>query len=214
MSVGRKNRLLDTAVIKSYRLKVMMDDSGKDTLFAFWSDTLYNGTQPFDWIRFDDGSTAASYRMLSDPDIIAVSSGVWKASLNLIDAEPQRNIDTTVAPVATSWPASMPQGGQIGSWREVWNGYGLRSGMMQGKTARSRGSLTERRLSIQNLIDLSQKRAFEEWYEDDLFLGTQPFSHTGWTTDGSSQRYVMLTPPKFSGMGAGLFTVSNEVVSL
>jgi hypothetical protein len=214
MSVGRKNRLLDTAVIKSYRVKVMMDDDGKDTLWDFWSDTLQNGTQSFEWIRFDDGSTAASYRMLSDPDMTAASSGVWKVSLQLIDSEPSRNIDTTITPTPTSWPATLPQGGLISGWRESWNGYSLRQSMMQGTKQRARGTLTERRLSIQSMVNLTQKRAFEEWYEDDLFLGTQPFSHTGWTTDGASERYVMLTPPKFTGMGGGIFTMSNEVISL
>lgn len=213
MSVGRKNRLRDPSVVKTYKVKVLANDDQRDAIHTFWSTTLRSGTLPFDWIKFDDGSTAASYRMLSDPDLVAVSSGVWKVSLSLIDAEPQRVIDTTIVPAAASWPSSLPQGGAVGAWRESWNGYSLRSGIMPGKTARSRSTFIERRLTIQAMVNLTQKRTFEGFYEDDLVLGTKTFTHTGWTTSGASERYVMLAPPKFAGLGAGLFTLTTEVVT-
>ena len=207
MSVGRKNRLRDPSVIKTYNVRVPLSDDDKDTLFGFWSVTLGNGTSSFDWVKFDDGVTAHSYKMLSDPDISAVGNGIWHTSLKLIDAAPQRVIDTTIVPAAATWPATLPQGGNIGGWKETWNGYALRSGLMPGKNFRSRGSLTEKRLSISMMITLAQKANFEAWYEDDLVLGSLPF-----TWDGT--RYVMLAPPKFGGLGAQLFTLSLEVVSL
>jgi hypothetical protein len=85
--------------------------------------------------------------------------------------------------------------------------------MMPGKTSRHRGSITDKRLSLSMMITLDQKHDLETWYEDSLMLGTLPFSHGGWTT-GATERYVMLTPPKFSGMGAQLFNVSIEVVTI
>jgi hypothetical protein len=213
MSVGRKNRLRDPSVIKTYNVRVPMDDDGKDVLFGFWSTTLGNGTESFDWIKFDDGVTAHSYKMLSDPDITATGNGIWKASLKLIDAAPQRVIDTTIVPAAASWPTTLPQGANVGGWKETWNGYALRSGLMPGKNFRSRGSLTETRLGLSMMITLAQKAILEAWYEDDLVLGVKPFTCSAWTT-GASARYVMLTPPKFGGLGAGLFNLSLEVVSL
>lgn len=213
MSVGRKNRLLDPSVIKTYTVKIATDDDGRDVLYQFWSDTIQNGTDAFDWVKFDDGSTAHSYKMLSDPDMNCVGAGLWEASLKLIDADPQRTIDTTVASAVSVWPASLPQGSDVGGLREAWNGYSLRSGLMPGKTQRARSSLTERRVSTSCLIDLTQKHTFESWYEDDLGLGSMPFTHDGWNA-GVTDRYVMLAPPKFSGVGAGLFKLSIEVVTL
>lgn len=213
MSVGRKNRLRDPSVMKTYKVRIPLDDTGKATFFGFWSTTISNGTEAFDWIKFDDGMTAASYRMLSDPDITATGSGIWEASLSLIDAEPQRVIDTTVTPAATTWPGSLPSGSAVSGYRESWNGYSLRSNLMQGKTSRSRGSFTEKRLGVSCLLTLDQKHTFEAWYEDDLVLGTLPFTHDGWAAF-TSTRYVMLTPPKFKGLGAGLFEVNVELVSL
>lgn len=207
MSVGRKNRLRDPSVIKTYNAKVQLSDDDKDTLFGFWSTTLSNGTSSFDWVKFDDGVTAHSYKMLSDPDITATGNGIWHASLKLIDAAPQRVIDTTIIPAAATWPATLPQGANVGGWKETWNGYALRSGLMPGKKFRSRGSLTEKRLSLSLMITLAQKHTFESWYEDDLVLGSLPF-----TWDGV--RYVMLAPPKFNGLGAQLFNLSVEVVTL
>ena len=213
MSVGRKNRLRDPAVMKTYNVKIPVDDEGKDVVFGFWSSTLHNGVDPFDWVKFDDGLTAHTYRMLNDPDITSATNGVWYVSLKLTDVSPQRVIDTSSTPTAASWPSEMPQGADANGWREVWNGYSLRGGVMPGKTARPRGSLTEKRLSLSTMITLAQKRVFEAWYEDELMLGTLPFTHNGWTT-GASARYVMLTPPKFTGMGAQLFTLSTELVTI
>lgn len=213
MSVGRKNRLRDPSVLKQYSVKVVVDDDGKNTLFTFWSSTLNNGTGTFDWVKFDDGATAHTYRMLSDPDITAVGNGIWQASLKLMDAAPQRVIDTTVVPAAASWPGDLPQGAAMSGWRESWNGYSLRSGMMQGKTSRSRGSLTEKRYGVSMMVTLAQKVSFESFYEDDLVLGTLTFTHAGWST-GATETYVMLAPPKFQALGAGLFTLALEVVSL
>lgn len=210
MSVGRKNRLRDPSVLKTYNIKVPVDDDGKDTVFGFWSATLHNGTDAFDWVKFDDGVTARSYKMLSDPDITPVINGVWHVSLKLIDAEPQRVIDTTIVPAAASWPGALPLYANVSGWKETWNGYALRSGLMPGKTGRARGSFTEKRYSLSMMITLAQKATFEAWYEDDLVLGSLPFLHAGL----GSGRYVMLAPPKFSGLGAGLFTLSLELVTL
>jgi hypothetical protein len=213
MSVGRKNRLRDPSVIKTYNVRVPLSDDDKDTLFGFWSTTISNGTGSFDWVKFDDGVTSHSYKMLSDPDITAVGNGIWYVTLKLIDAAPQRVIDTTIIPSAASWPTTLPQGANVSGWKESWNGYSLRSGLMPGKNFRSRGSLTEKRLSISMMITLAQKAIFEVWYEDDLVLGAKPFTCSAWTT-GATERYVMLTPPKFNALGAGLFNLSLEVVSL
>jgi hypothetical protein len=84
---------------------------------------------------------------------------------------------------------------------------------MQGKTARSRGTLTEKRYSVSMMITLAQKASFETFYEDDLMLGTLTFTHAGWST-GATETYVLMAPPKFQALGAGLFTLALEVVSL
>ena len=214
MSIGRKNRLRDTSVFKTYKIKIQVPTSDKDTLKGFWRDTLNNGTDAFDWTRFDDPTTPHSYRMFEDPDMMPVAPKLWRVTLNLCDAAPQRVIDTSVVPPAAVWPADIPAYSEVSGFKEKWNGFALRSGISVGQTSRSRGSFTDRQISVQvPRMTLSQKQSFEAFYEDDTILGSRSFTHNGWSDDGSTETYVFLAPPKFKSHGAQIFTLNLDLVT-
>lgn len=215
MSIGRKNRLRDTNVFKTYKASINVPTSEKSTLKTFWKETIHNGTDAFDWTKFDDTTTPHSYKMLSDPEMTPIAPKLWRVTFNLCDAAPQRTIDTSIVPADAVWPADIPAYSEISGFKEQWNGYALHSGISQGQTARSRGSFTERRISIQvPRMSSAQKQSFESFYEDDTVLGSRTFTHTGWSDDGSSETYVFLSPPKFKAHGAKIFTLNLDLVTI
>lgn len=209
-SIGRKTRLRDSWVMKSYSASILLESESIDTLWGFWRDTLRNGADPFDWVLFDDGATSASYLMLGDPEITAVDAALWRASLRLCDATP-RSITIPGIPSVVTWPAELPAYAQINGRKESWNGYSLRSGISTGQTARARTTYTQRGLTLTQQMTLAQKRAFETFYETTAGMGTKPFTHDGFSTDGSSETYRFAKAPKITGLGAQLFTVSLEL---
>lgn len=215
MSIGRKNRLRDNNVFKTYKIDVNVPTSEKATLFGFWKETLRNGADAFDWVKFDDPTTPHSYKMLSDPEMTPIAPKFWRITINLCDAEPQRVIDTSIVPAAAVWPADIPAYSEVSGFRERWNGFALRSGISAGQTSRSRGTFTERQISVQvPRMTLAQKQSFEAFYEDDTVLGSRTFTHDGWSDDGSDETYVFLAPPKFKAHGAQIFTLNLDLVTI
>lgn len=211
-SIGRKTRLRDSWVMKGYSASILLESENIDVLWGFWRDTLHNGTGPFDWVKFDDGVTPASYLMLGDPEIVAVDAALWRASFKLCDTVP-RSITIPSTPSVVAWPAELPAYAQISGRKESWNGFSLRSGISPGQSARARTTFTQRGLALTQQMTLAQKRAFETFYEVTAGLGTKPFTHDGFSADGSPETYRFVKSPKITGLGAQVFNMSTELIA-
>lgn len=211
-SIGRKTRLRDAWAMKGYSASILLESESIDTLWEFWRGTLRNGADPFDWVLFDDGETTASYLLLSDPEITAVDAALWRASLRLCDAAP-RSITIAGSPSVVAWPTDLPAYAQVNGRKDSWSGFSLRSGISQGQATRARTTFTQRGLSLTQQMTLAQKRAFETFYETTAGLGTKPFTHDGFSTDGATETYRFAKPPKVTGLGARVFNVSMELIA-
>jgi len=87
MAVGMKTRLRDTKEIRTFQVQIRLSLAQKATLRQFWRDTLSFGSLKFDWVEFDDGTTAATYRMMGPPQIEAISGTLFRATLSLRTAD-------------------------------------------------------------------------------------------------------------------------------
>ena len=56
-----KTRQMYTAPVKSYQVTTILDTDQWQSFLIFWETGIGNGALPFDWVRFDDTETEATY---------------------------------------------------------------------------------------------------------------------------------------------------------
>lgn len=207
----RKYRLRDIVVIKTYSVSVPITSTDIDTILGFWRYTLEQGTLPFDWVRFDDGTTAHSYLMRGEPTFTATGSDEWRVSLKLVDATP-RDIQVDKEPAVVSWPAGAPEYPATEGLKLSFDGLVLRSPYSPVQSSRPRARRVEKSLTITQMMTLSQKRVFESFYEDDTVVGIKPFTHYGFSADGGTETYSFASPPTVSALGGQLFSATFSLV--
>lgn len=77
-----KQRLKYTAIPLNISCQMNLSSAQKTTLLNFWKNTISYGSESFEWLNWDDDSSA-NYRFTAPPKVVTVTGDLWTMSLTL-----------------------------------------------------------------------------------------------------------------------------------
>jgi len=111
----------------------------------------------------------------------------------------------------TAWPTSLPQNVQVRGYGERLANTALRSSMEAGAPkVRRRFTAAPKQVEVSLVMTSAETEDLEEFYDDALYGGTQPFDWTLPRT-GAAITYRFLEPPSFRAAGPDQWEVAMKL---